>query len=143
MPLSRQCCFPRSRASVRGARGFVLQTLTDWSCTDRLDDIRLCVSELATNAMLHGAPPGREYCVSLSLDGAALRLEVRDSGDQVLGTQHLATGDPNCDAHSGRGLLLVRESADDIGVTAHTVGKTVWTAFKVAGQAKRIAEGEH
>lgn len=57
MPLSRQRRFPRSRASVRAARVFVHQVLSDWDRVDRLDDIELCVSELATNALLHGVPP--------------------------------------------------------------------------------------
>ncbi|MFJ5307609.1 ATP-binding protein [Streptomyces sp. NPDC088350] len=132
MPLPRQRRFPRSRASVRDARDFVHQALTDWGCSDRLDDIRLCASELATNALLHGAPPGREYCVTLSLDSGVIRLGVRDSGDQCTPPRI-----PDSDACSGRGLLLVRELADDLGVTEHIVGKTVWAAFKTACQPER------
>ncbi|MEU5280159.1 ATP-binding protein [Streptomyces asoensis] len=125
MPLSRQCRFPRSRASVRAARVFVRQVLSDWGCVDRLDDIALCVSELATNALLHGVPPGRQYCVSLTLDGPLLRLAVRDTGDRSV-----APGPPVPDACSGRGLQLARHVADDFGITEHVVGKTVWTVFK-------------
>lgn len=129
MPVSRQRRFPRSRASVRDARAFVRQVLSDWGRTDRTDDLTLCVSELATNAVLHGAPPGREYCVSLTLDDSVIRLAVRDSGDR-----HLALDRPRSDpeACSGRGLPLAREVADDIGVTEHVVGKTVWAVFKSA-----------
>ena len=54
MLLPQQRRIPRSRASVREARAFVREVLKDWGCTDRLDDIRLCASELATNALLHG-----------------------------------------------------------------------------------------
>ncbi|MEU5769445.1 ATP-binding protein [Streptomyces asoensis] len=132
MPLSRQCRFPRSRASVRAARVFVRQVLSDWGCMDRLDDIALCVSELATNALLHGVPPGRQYCVSLTLDGPLLRLAVRDTGDRSV-----APGPPVPDACSGRGLQLARHVADDFGITEHVVGKTVWTVFKTdAGPAR-------
>ena len=125
MPLSRQRRFPRSRASVRAARVFVRQVLSDWGCLDRLDDIALCVSELATNALLHGVPPGRQYCVSLTLDGPVLRLAVRDTGDRPV-----PAGPPTPDACSGRGLHLARHVADDFGITEHVVGKTVWTVFK-------------
>ncbi|MET7649990.1 MULTISPECIES: ATP-binding protein [unclassified Streptomyces] len=125
MPLSRQRRFPRSRASVRAARVFVRQVLSDWGCVDRLDDIALCVSELATNALLHGVPPGRQYCVSLTLDGPVLRLAVRDTGDRPV-----PAGPPAPDACSGRGLHLARHVADDFGITEHVVGKTVWTVFK-------------
>ncbi|AZS86576.1 ATP-binding protein [Streptomyces griseoviridis] len=128
MPLSRQRRFPRSRASVRDARDFVVQVLTEWGCRDRLDDIRLCASELATNAVLHGVPPGREYSVTVSWDDTIVRLGVRDSGG---GTP--TPRDADSEACTGRGLLLVREVADDLGVTEHLVGKTVWASFKMPG----------
>ncbi|MER6788279.1 ATP-binding protein [Streptomyces sp. NPDC000658] len=125
MPWSRQRRFPRSRASVRAARVFVRQALADWDRLDRLDDVTLCVSELATNALLHGVPPGRQYCVTLTFDGSLLRLAVRDTGD------HPAPARPPAeDACSGRGLQLAREVSDDLGVTEHVVGKTVWVVFK-------------
>ncbi|MGQ4329330.1 ATP-binding protein [Streptomyces hayashii] len=130
MPLSRQRRFPRSRASVRAARTFVHQALTDWDCLDRLDDITLCASELATNALLHGVPPGRQYCVTLSLDGTLLRLAVRDTGDHPA-----LAGPPAEDACSGRGLYLAREVSDDLGVTEHAIGKTVWVVFKTDGRS--------
>ncbi|MBT2413344.1 ATP-binding protein [Streptomyces sp. ISL-12] len=127
MPLSRHRRFPRSRTSVRDARAFVRQVLTDWGHTDRLDDITLCVSELATNALLHGAPPGREYCVSLTLDERSILLSVRDSGDRSLVLDGPEAGPGAC---SGRGLPLVREVADGMGVTRHVVGKAVWAVFR-------------
>ncbi|MFD5802124.1 ATP-binding protein [Streptomyces sp. NPDC127020] len=140
MPLSRARRFPRSRASVRDARAFVHEVLTDWGHTDRLDDITLCVSELATNALLHGVPPGREYCVSLALDGSVIRLAVRDSGDR-----HLDVDGPKADsdACSGRGLLLARQLADDMGVTQEVVGKSVWVALKTVAPAECAGEAAY
>ncbi|RZB16415.1 ATP-binding protein [Streptomyces sp. F001] len=142
MPLPRQRRFPRSRASVRDAREFTLQVLTEWGCTDRLDDIRLCVSELVTNALLHGVPPGREYCVSLARDGAVIRLEVRDSGDRDLPSQQPHSEIPDTGEESGRGLFLARELADDLGISKHVVGKTVWVTFKAALQHEPFPEAE-
>lgn len=127
MPLLRQRRFSRSRSSVRAAREFTLATLTEWHVDDRHDDIRLCVSEVTTNALLHGVPPGRDFCVRLSLDGTVLRVEVRDSGDGWP-TVRL----PDTEVSDGRGLFLVRELADDFGVTEYVPGKTVWVVFKVA-----------
>lgn len=127
MPLSRQRRFPRDRTSVRSARDFTLGTLVAWGVMDRHDDIRLCVSELATNALLHGVPHGREFCVRLAMAGALVRLEVRDSGG---GCPEVRS--PDDDRCTGRGLWLVRETADDFGVTGHVVGKTVWSTFKTA-----------
>ncbi|MFG2628730.1 ATP-binding protein [Streptomyces sp. NPDC048473] len=90
-----------------------------------VEDIKLCVSELATNALLHGAPPWREFCVGLHRGKELVRLEVRDSGPGQPAVQR-----PGDDACSGRGLRLVGELADDFGVDDHVVGKTVWLVFK-------------
>ncbi|MEV7494570.1 hypothetical protein AB0O08_27840 [Streptomyces anulatus] len=49
--------FPRRRTSVGTSRAFVAQILREWQLTDLIDDIELCASELATNALLHGVPP--------------------------------------------------------------------------------------
>ncbi|MEJ8658040.1 ATP-binding protein [Streptomyces sp. MS1.AVA.4] len=81
MSLSQQRRFPRSARSVGAARSFALDVLAQWGITDRHDDVQLCVSELATNALQHGVPAGREFCVGIEVDGALLRVHVRDSGD--------------------------------------------------------------
>ncbi|WP_327314762.1 hypothetical protein [Streptomyces sp. NBC_01235] len=64
--------------------------------------------------------------MALTLDSPLLRLAVRDTGDD-----HPApTPPPAPDACSGRGLRLAREPADDLGVTEHVIGNTVWVAFR-------------
>nr|WP_016828621.1 ATP-binding protein [Streptomyces viridosporus] len=111
---------------MSAARGFALETLDEWGYQDRQDDVRLCVSELATNALLHGAPPGREFSLTLVGDGPLVRVEVRDSGG---GRPQMM--DPEADDCGGRGLHLVMALADDFGVTPHPPGKTVWAVFKM------------
>lgn len=127
MRLSQQRLFPRSPRSVGAARAFAIGALTTWGISDRHDDIKLCVSELATNALLHGVPQGRAFELSLliSTDEAELRIEVRDSGGG-----HPTASAPTADDCTGRGLYLVGELADDFGVVEHVVGKTVWLTFK-------------
>ncbi|MFI6141749.1 ATP-binding protein [Streptomyces griseus] len=117
--------FPRRRTSVGASRDFIVHVLMEWQLTDLIDDIQLCASELATNALLHGAPPGREFTVRLDLTDDLVRLAVRDSGDGQPEIQH--ADESSC---SGRGLFLVGELAADFGVDHHVVGKTVWAAFK-------------
>lgn len=125
LPAHRECFYRRDRRSVPAARQFVREAVTDWALGDRLDDVLLCVSELATNALVHGVPPGRGYQLQLSLlaDGV-LRVEVHDSGD----------GRPDicepCD-ESGRGLMLVAALADKWGVAERSPGKIVWCEFVV------------
>lgn len=53
MPLMRQQFFTRRKPSIRATRQFVTGTLSEWGYVDRLEEIQLCVSEIATNA---GAP---------------------------------------------------------------------------------------
>ncbi|MEU9006179.1 ATP-binding protein [Streptomyces sp. NPDC048551] len=100
--LSRQQRFPRARTSVRAARQFVGDTLAGWGVSERRDDMRLCVSELAANAVLHGVPWGREFSVRMVREAAVVWIEVRDSGPGRLTVQH-----PEPDAERGRGLWLV------------------------------------
>ncbi|MGW2208298.1 ATP-binding protein [Streptomyces sp. NPDC001781] len=70
-------------------------------------------------------PPGREFLLSLTGDGASIRIEVRDSGG---GVPMVKAGE--LDECGGRGLLLVRALADDFDVTPHNPGKSVWAVFK-------------
>ncbi|HET9383018.1 MAG TPA: ATP-binding protein [Streptomyces sp.] len=114
------------------ARAFALGTLAEWGRVDRCDDVRLCVSELATNALLHGVPPGREFCVTLVADGPLIRVEVRDSGDGIP-----QTGRGEVEDCGGRGLRLVTALADGFGVTPSPPGKTVWAIFGTAAQTLR------
>ncbi len=83
----------------------------------------VCVSELATNALRHGVPPGRGYRLQFSpAHPGPLRVEVHDSGD---GTP--AVREPSDE--SGRGLLLVEALADRRGVGERNPGKIVWCEF--------------
>ncbi|MEU9964095.1 ATP-binding protein [Streptomyces malaysiensis] len=125
MPLMRQQSFTRRKPSIRATRQFVSRTLSEWGYVDRLEEIQLCVSEIATNALLHGVPPGRLFRVRIEAAEEEVRIEVRDSGHGRPTAQS-----PRTDSESGRGLLLVGELADAWGNVEHTVGKTVWFVVK-------------
>ncbi|MFC5669359.1 ATP-binding protein [Streptomyces incanus] len=135
MLLSRQRRFPRAHRSVPAARRFALETLAEWGYRGREDDVRVCVSELVTNALLHGVPPGRELSLVLVGDGPLVRIEVRDSGGGNPEVRDAAADD--C---GGRGLRLVMALADDFGVTPHRPGKSVWTVF--AMDRAEVKDGE-
>ncbi|GAA2975534.1 hypothetical protein Sfulv_26130 [Streptomyces fulvorobeus] len=124
LSLLRERFYRRDRRSVAAAREFAGTAATDWGFGARQDDVVLCVSELATNALVHGVPPGRGYQVRLLLraEGRVLRVEVHDSGG----------GEPEVrepEGESGRGLLLVSEIADRWGVGGRDPGKVVWCEF--------------
>ncbi|MDF9815861.1 ATP-binding protein [Streptomyces sp. SPB162] len=129
LSIFREAFFRRERRSVPAARAFVSEALQAWGAVDRRDDVLLCVSELATNALLHGVPPGRGFRLQLTLDadGGTLRVEVHDSGG---GDVRAAASRPQAgDDEGGRGLLLVAELADAWGVGRRDPGKVVWCAF--------------
>ncbi|MEU5539672.1 ATP-binding protein [Streptomyces sp. NPDC020362] len=113
--------YGRTRRSVPAARRFADWSLTYWGLAawERRGDVSLCVSELATNALMHGAPPGRGFLLRLRYDGRLVRAEVHDSGPGV----------PRLAEHAdegGRGLLLVTALADEWGVGKRCPGKVVW-----------------
>ncbi|MFJ8016512.1 ATP-binding protein [Streptomyces sp. NPDC096339] len=124
--LLRERFYPRSRQSVASAREFASVTLHAWGVTPRRDDLLLCVSELATNALLHGVPPGRGYRLRMLRFGETVRVEVHDSGG---GRPRIEDRDPG--AEGGRGLLLVAAVADRWGVGLRVPGKVVWCEFAV------------
>lgn len=134
MHLTGQQLFTRRKPSIQASRQFVTRTLSEWGYVDRLDEIELCVSELATNALLHGVPPGRLFRVRSEATEEEVRIEVRDSGSGRPVSQV-----PCPVSERGRGLLIVAELADDWGDIEHTVGKTVWFTMKstpTAGHAE-------
>ncbi|MFJ8804418.1 MULTISPECIES: ATP-binding protein [unclassified Streptomyces] len=124
LPPLRERFFRRDRRAVAAARRFAHETLAGWGLvgTEQADDVLLCVSELATNALVHAVPPGRHFRVFLRYDGTVLRVEVHDSGP---GTPRIADRADE----GGRGLLLVAAFADRWGVDARDPGKAVWCEF--------------
>ncbi|MEU9374874.1 ATP-binding protein [Streptomyces sp. NPDC048255] len=124
--LVRDRLYLRSPRTVHAARQFTRDTLHAWGVTSRRDDMLLCVSELATNALRHGVPPGRGYLLRLfGFEDATVRIEVHDSGP---GLSRITARPPG--AEGGRGLDLVAALADAWGVLPRAPGKVVWCEFR-------------
>jgi anti-sigma regulatory factor (Ser/Thr protein kinase) len=107
-------------SAPRAARRFVEDALRRWGHDGwAVDDARLLVSELVTNAVIHTRSP---FSVSLESQPSRLRVAVHDESSAVprSGGQTLET------ARGGRGLQIVATLADDWGVMATPAGKTVW-----------------
>ncbi|MFI6084859.1 ATP-binding protein [Streptomyces sp. NPDC051217] len=86
----------------------------------------LLLSELVTNALRHGSPPGREIVVTVSRCDGLLRLEVEDAGDALPRSRT-----PGPIDECGRGLALIAALADDWGVAGRQgPGKRVWVTLK-------------
>ncbi|MGC5344193.1 ATP-binding protein [Streptomyces sp. DT24] len=119
-------CTPTAR-SVSLCRRRTARLVTQWGQPKLANDATLLVSELATNALLHGSMRGRLFRVRLTLTATALRIEVSDPrGERLPGVREAETDD--C---YGRGLLIVASLADRWGVEPRTVGKTVFAELAV------------
>ena len=83
----------------------------------------LLVSELVSNAILHGGPHAPRATVGLAVAVVAdhVRIEVEDAGPNIP-----VVGDGALDRLTGRGLILVQSLADRWGSEPSDVGKVVW-----------------
>lgn len=116
-------CASADVRSIRIARDFVTQTLDAYAIgTAVVDDAVLIVSELLTNAVLHGSDSA-ECDVTVKLIGIAMRLriEVYDASPLAPAQRLEDNGIEN-----GRGLVIVDRLADRWGWEPTAVGKFVW-----------------
>ena len=103
---------------VSDARARVVRRATELGHQDLADDAELVLSELVTNAMLHG---GGCTGVEIMSTGNGLRVEVRDGSrlPPILGR-------PSDESLTGRGLRLVARLAESWGAEFEGEGKVVW-----------------
>lgn len=113
--------------SVSLSRHRTARLVLQWGQPQIAGDAALLVSELATNALLHGAVRGRLIRVELTLTAAVLRVAVSDPRGERLPDPR----EPDADDPYGRGLLIVAQLADDWGVEPRTIGKTVYAELAV------------
>jgi anti-sigma regulatory factor (Ser/Thr protein kinase) len=104
-------------AAVSAAR-HAIDELADQEQLPRADDLRLLVSELVTNSVLHGgAGPDDSVQLHVERPGNRVRVEVCDNG----GGWAKQIRSPSLDSDQppgGWGLMLVRAIADRWGVEA-------------------------
>lgn len=105
-------------ASVGIARTFVVSWCRRWRCEHIVDDAKLVVSELVSNAIMHARSTSE---VRLRRGQGLVRIEVIDhvpAPPQPRDLSHTALG--------GRGLLLIASLSRAWGVDPHPEGKLVW-----------------
>ena len=110
--------------SAAAARDFVCHHLVAHDLQHLVDDLRLVVSELATNALAHARTPFR---VTLSREDSLVRLGVQDES-----AAPPVRAEP-CDMDvRGRGLVIVEMLSAEWGVRSEDGGlKSVWACFPV------------
>ena len=133
-PEGEACLQQRMAASSRApgaARRFLERALTDIP-TALLDRVKLLVSELVTNAVVHG-PRAKGSCVELTVRATrkTVAVEVTDTG---LGFEQRIRAPSVRD--SGWGLFLVEQLSDRWGVTTDEQTR-VW--FEIDRRGARTA----
>lgn len=106
--------------AVRTARALVADVLRVGHRTDLLDDATLVVSELVTNALVHGSPP---VTLTLSCDDD-LVIEVADAGGD-LPVKRL----PGSGGHFG---VWLAEELCDLDVRPNLPGKVIRAVFRAS-----------
>jgi anti-sigma regulatory factor (Ser/Thr protein kinase) len=99
------------------ARRFVRESLAGYP-EHVIETAQLLVSELVTNAVIHGEPPVR---IELDIEPPGVSVSVRDRGEDAP-----VLREPTQAGEHGRGLHIVRCLADEWGVEREMEGTCVW-----------------
>ena len=97
---------PRSPDSVSAARRLMEGHTTSLGAQQR-EDAALMVSELVTNAVVHGVGA---ISLRIDIEADAVRIEVADEGNVALEPS------PEPGAHGGWGLRIVEQLSDNWGI---------------------------
>jgi len=113
----------RTFAAVPSQVSHARQFLADLVGSHELaDDATICLSEMATNAVIHSDSrnPGGTFGVRVTAGADFIRVEVTDAGG-VWGR-----AEPPGDGLWGRGLAIVAALATSWGVTGGISDRTAW-----------------
>jgi anti-sigma regulatory factor (Ser/Thr protein kinase) len=122
-PSPKLCAhYAPEREAPAAARHFVAEVLERWGHSRALlEDAKLVVSELASNAVVHARSP---FSVEIRPQGAAVLISVQDA------SHARPTVRDSGMAASGRGLRLVDAIATNWGVEIAREGKIVWAELQ-------------
>jgi anti-sigma regulatory factor (Ser/Thr protein kinase) len=94
--------------------------------------LRLLVSELVTNSIRHGGDAEESVALNASIDGATIRVEVRDRGAGFAVATPVPRGSTS--GLGGYGLFLVERMASRWGVDTDD-GTRVWFELDLTPRA--------
>ncbi|WP_157548208.1 ATP-binding protein [Nonomuraea candida] len=112
---------PQEMNSITMARHLAGEALREHGYRGRHEDVLLVVSELVTNALVHGDGPPE---LRIGVRAGRVRVEVGDTGAKLPETR-----DPG--PSSGWGLHVVRLLCTGWGVSPGEGGKVVWCELAV------------
>ena len=107
-PSASERSFPSTNDSVRATRSFVREFAEEWTdLHQRVNDIELATSELATNAIVHGN--GTTFSVRVDTSKQRFALRVTSSGSG----KGMAIRVPTPTEPTGRGLQIASRLGDE------------------------------
>ena len=109
---------PASVTTPAAARAVVRDAVERGRAGVRIEDVALVVSELVTNAVIHGRG---DITLDVVIGSDAVHVSVEDAGPEPPAPRAAEPAD-----ESGRGLLLVSRIASSWGVRPVETGKVVW-----------------
>lgn len=119
---SHATMLPAEPSSAKLARDFVCLHLVAHRLQHLVDDVRLVVSELATNAVSHAHTP---FVVTLSSASGTVRLAIQDGSAAAA-----VRSAPDLLGLGGRGLMIVDLLSQEWGTSTDAQGyKSVWASF--------------
>src|SRR6478752_9596257 len=122
----------RGIPDVPWARHELLDVIKHFHVHADPDRVGLVVTELLTNALLHGEEPVEVHASTVE---DHLRIAVHDAGEAVPHARH-----PGPTEVTGRGLMLVAGLVERWGVDQSGSGKYVWAEFEPSDSASNGAE---
>ncbi len=117
-PVADRLTVPSLPASIARVRRFAVRACRASGFGELCDSVALLVSEVATNALVHGTG---DVQVRVTTRGGLLRIEVTDDSPRMPVPRAAGLLE-----EGGRGLALVESLADDWGVQRQGNGKIVW-----------------
>ena len=121
LALATNVTYPGTTQHIRTVRADLCAVLHECPMAD---DVILCVSELAANAVIHSRSrlPGGTFTVRAKISpGDYALIEVEDDGGPMSPGMHDATGH--------HGLDIVRALATDWGIDGDHTARSIWARF--------------
>lgn len=120
-----QLHIPPVSTGIGEARRFTRDHLKTWGLLAVADNAILMISELVTNAILHG---GEGALLTLTYEDLKVRAEVRDSSHAMPVVRSYSET-----ATTGRGMVIVDALAAAWGTFSVDGGKVVWFELAAGG----------
>ena len=121
--MRERASFPAELRSAAAARRHAEVVLAAWGLDETREVVRLLVSELVVNAVLHAGSPAE---LTIRRLPGCIRVEVSDTSPERPAMREHSPTAPN-----GRGLLILDDLAQRWGVDVSAAGKTVWFELDV------------